>query len=142
VKRVAQPRQRRALSPRGGPVRTDGEPTSARRLGEALREGTGELSPADRALPHGFHSYPARFHPALVRRLLDGLPRGATVLDPFCGSGTALVEAVLAGARAFGTDVNPLAIELARLKARPFAAPERLVAALGLTRVRVEHQGI
>jgi DNA modification methylase len=70
-----------------------------------------------RELTHGFHSYPARFHPLLPRRLLATLPRGATVLDPFVGSGTALVEAVRVGARAVGSDVNPLAVELARLKA-------------------------
>jgi DNA modification methylase len=125
VKRVVQPRQRRALSARGGALRTDGEPGTARLLGEALRLSTGELGPDDRALPHGFHSYPARFHPALVRRLLDGISPGATVLDPFCGSGTTLVEAALAGARGFGVDINPLAVELSRLKATPLAEPLR-----------------
>ena len=38
------------------------------------------------------------------------------VLDPFCGSGTVLVEAMIAGRRAVGTDLNPLAVRLARLK--------------------------
>jgi hypothetical protein len=125
MKRPAQPRQRRALSAPGGRVRTDGEPALARRLGEALRQGTGELSPEERALPHGFHSYPARFHPRLVRALLDGAARGATLLDPFCGSGTTLVEGVLAGLRGFGVDVNPLAIQLSHLKATVCPAPLR-----------------
>ena len=66
---------------------------------------------------HGFHSYPARMHPdtaaELVRRLSGS---DDVVLDPFCGSGTVLVEARLAGRRAAGYDANPLAIELSWLK--------------------------
>lgn len=38
------------------------------------------------------------------------------MLDPFCGSGTSLVEARLLGRRALGSDLNPLALELAWLK--------------------------
>lgn len=70
-------------------------------------------------LTHGFHTYPARFHPLLVRRLLAAEPEARRVLDPFAGSGTTLIEAALAGRQALGTDVNPLAVELARLKATP-----------------------
>jgi hypothetical protein len=129
MKGPAKNRQRRSLSAPGGSIRTDGEPALARRLGEALRQGTGELAVEDRALPHGFHSYPARFHPRLVRLLLEGAHAGATLLDPFCGSGTTLVEGALAGLRGFATDVNPLAVELTRLKtaACPEAQRRRLV---------------
>jgi len=41
---------------------------------------------------------------------------GATVLDPFCGSGTSLVEARRLGRRGIGSDLNPLALELCWLK--------------------------
>ena len=41
---------------------------------------------------------------------------GATVLDPFCGSGTTLVEARAAGMSAVGIDLNPLAVLIARAK--------------------------
>jgi hypothetical protein len=56
---------------------------------------------------------------------------GATVLDPFCGSGTVLVEALIAGRRAIGTDLNPLAVMLARTKTSVLdeAAGAALVAA-------------
>jgi SAM-dependent methyltransferase len=47
------------------------------------------------------------------------------VLDPFCGSGTVLVEARLAGREAVGVDANPLAVRLARLKARSTTSQER-----------------
>jgi SAM-dependent methyltransferase len=81
---------------------------------------------------HGFHSYPARLHPETARLLVAGFSRAsAVVLDPFCGSGTVLVEARLAGRRALGVDVNPLAVELSLLKANgPGAAwAERLFSA-------------
>jgi hypothetical protein len=81
---------------------------------------------------HGFHSYPARLHPDTARLLVTGFSRaGAVVLDPFCGSGTVLVEARLAGRSALGVDVNPLALELSTLKANGPGAPwtERLFAA-------------
>ncbi|NLE85413.1 MAG: site-specific DNA-methyltransferase [Myxococcales bacterium] len=66
---------------------------------------------------HGFHSYPARLHPLTAARLIEGLSeKGQRVLDPFCGSGTVLVEARAAGRRAVGSDLNPLAVELAWLK--------------------------
>jgi hypothetical protein len=77
--------------------------------------------PADadaRELTHGFHSYPARFHPLLCRRLLAESARaGSVVLDPFVGSGTTLVEAAVRGAFGRGVDANPLAVSLAGLKA-------------------------
>jgi hypothetical protein len=40
------------------------------------------------------------------------------VIDPFCGSGTVLVEARLSGRRALGADLNPIAVMLSRLKTR------------------------
>ena len=99
----------------------EGPPELARLVATALDVPSG----ADpRELTHGFHSYPARFHPLLVRRLLAGVPRGATVLDPFVGSGTTTVEAVRAGLRALGSDVNPLGVELARLKSTPLSAAQ------------------
>jgi len=66
---------------------------------------------------HGFHSYPARLHPETAARLVAGLtPEGGRVFDPFCGSGTVLVEARLQGREAFGMDINPIGVRLARLK--------------------------
>ncbi len=75
---------------------------------------------------HGFHSYPARMHPDTAAGLVRALGRpGQTVLDPFMGSGTVLVEARLSGHRAWGVDANPLAVELATLKAGGLDARER-----------------
>jgi DNA modification methylase len=121
--RSRQPR-RRALSAPGGPITSGGEPTHARALVEALRVSTGDESEM-RSLTHGFHSWPARFHPLLVRRLLDDATPGTTLLDPFVGSGTTLIEGAVRGLRGVGSDVNPLAVELTRLKATPFSAERR-----------------
>lgn len=68
-------------------------------------------------LTHGFDRYPAKMIPAMARFLIEhvSIP-GQTVLDPFCGSGAVLVEALDAGRNSVGIDINPLAIILARAK--------------------------
>lgn len=80
--------------------------------------------PAD-TLTHGFHSYPARMHPAIARALLASIGRpDDVVLDPFCGSGTVPIEAMLAGHLAMGSDLSPLAVELAFVKSRLLTHPQ------------------
>ena len=118
-------KQRRALSHVGGEVRVVGGSEEDReRLRYALSVDPDEN--ATMAHVHGFHSYPARLHPETARRLVEGFaPPGGRVLDPFCGSGTVLVEARLLGRQAFGIDANPLAIELSTLKSSG-ASPEFL----------------
>ena len=97
-----------------------GEPTAAEALAEAL---DAVDSPADE-LTHGFHTYPARMHPAIAARVLHAFSReNDRVLDPFCGSGTVLVEAMLAGCQPTGVDLNPLALRIAEAHlAHPDAA--------------------
>lgn len=86
-------------------------------LAEALDVGSALEAARDHV--HGFHSYPARLHPVTAGRIVRGLCRPEeTVLDPFCGSGTVLIEANLAGLAGIGVDANPLAVELSRLKLR------------------------
>jgi len=117
-------KRRRSLTNVGGAVDVAGDREAAALLAQALDvapapapDGTSETDDADRAHVHGFHTYPARMHPATAGRLVRAVAsEGAIVFDPFCGSGTVLVEAMLAGRRAIGTDLNPLAVRLARLK--------------------------
>lgn len=123
--------ERHALEQVGGPVLVSfGDGAIRNALESAL-----DVAPDDdatRAHVHGFHSYAARLHPLTARRLIEALSdRSGTVLDPFAGSGTVLVEARLLGRRAIGTDLNPLGVLLARLKTRGTNARERaaLVAA-------------
>lgn len=67
---------------------------------------------------HGIHPYKGKFYPQLCKALLNlaDLPTGSTVLDPFCGSGTVLLEAQLNGHMAYGCDMNPLAVLISRAK--------------------------
>ena len=120
-------KQKRPLAGlRGGRIEASGEPKRAELLRHALdvviTDGDGGLAGE---YTHAFHSYPARFHPWVPRRLLAGEPDAARVLDPFVGSGTTMVEAVVAGRRAFGCDINPLAVMLSRVKATPRSPGER-----------------
>ena len=63
-------------------------------------------------------SYPAKFIPEIPRQLIELFHPGDTsgVLDPFCGSGTTLVETIDAGLDAWGIDLNPLACLIAKVK--------------------------
>ena len=87
---------------------------------------------AARALTHGFHSYAGRMHPSIARGAIDALSKpGETVVDPFCGSGTVLVEAMAAGRAAIGVDASALAVAIARVRidaAGRGRSGERLVA--------------
>jgi SAM-dependent methyltransferase len=71
-------------------------------------------------LTHQLFRFPAKFHPPVVRHLLeDHSSEGDTVLDPFCGSGTLLVEAVARDRHALGLDVDPVAVFVSRVKVTP-----------------------
>lgn len=129
--KVREHGRRRALSHVGGPTRVTGtsEDSAIARWALAVRAD----DPATRAHVHGFHSYPARLHPVTAARLVEALSRpGERVLDPFCGSGTTLVEARRTGRLALGSDLNPLAVELSWLKTlAPDAVVWRRVAEAG-----------
>nr|WP_195461105.1 DNA methyltransferase [Alistipes sp. D31t1_170403_E11] len=59
---------------------------------------------------HGFHNYPATMIPQIANKLIAEYGISAkTLFDPYCGTGTSLVEANLRGINAIGTDINPLA---------------------------------
>jgi len=79
---------------------------------------------------HGLHAYPARMIPQIAHRLIERYSSPYDlVLDPFCGSGTVLAEALLMKSHeradadiprnAVGNDINPLALLLAKVKSKP-----------------------
>jgi site-specific DNA-methyltransferase (cytosine-N4-specific) len=71
---------------------------------------------------HGIFRYPAMMVAPVVRRLIDEYgpsDRTGRLLDPFCGSGSALVEAMLHGMESAGVDLNPFATLLAKVKTTP-----------------------
>jgi site-specific DNA-methyltransferase (cytosine-N4-specific) len=69
---------------------------------------------------HGLHEYKGKFNPQVVRAICNmlGLRPDAWILDPFCGSGTTLLEAAHAGWNGLGLDRNPLAVKIANAKLR------------------------
>jgi|JI10StandDraft_1071094.scaffolds.fasta_scaffold06550_10 hypothetical protein len=102
-----------------GAISTGGDRELAARLGDALTAAAHDDVIAD-SLTHPIHTYPARLHPATARALVelvvDNMPDRTVFLDPFCGSGTTLVEARAVNAPAIGVDLNPLAVRLAWVK--------------------------
>jgi DNA modification methylase len=68
-------------------------------------------------LTHKFHSYPARFIPQIPLTFIKLFAKeDETVLDPFCGCGTTLVEAFLNNRNSIGNDFNPLGILISKVK--------------------------
>lgn len=73
---------------------------------------------------HGLFQYPAMMVPQVARAVLEQAcaihPEIEDAGDPFAGSGTILTESMLRGLSFSGTDINPLAVLLCRVKAGPF----------------------
>ncbi len=93
-------------------------------------------------LTHGLHSYAARMPWAMARALVRGFAQhGQRILDPFCGSGTTLLEAKLRGCHAIGTDINPLALRISEARCTPLGRGTRQRLAQASTRVVRRTQG-
>lgn len=74
-------------------------------------------------LTHHLHPYPAKLLPHIAHFFLRASTikqDGASVLDPFCGSGTVALEGSVAGYRSLVADANPLSIALTRVKTEPY----------------------
>lgn len=69
---------------------------------------------------HGYHRYPAKFIPQIVRKLVEtNTSAGDLVCDIFGGCGTTLVESKIMGRRSIGFDINPVAKLIAQVKVTP-----------------------
>jgi DNA modification methylase len=82
-----------------------------------------DLTPSQTSyITHSYHRYPAKFIPQLAARVIleNSLPDDL-VCDPFMGSATTLVEAIVHDRKAYGTDINPVAALIARAKTTPIA---------------------
>jgi hypothetical protein len=76
---------------------------------------------------HRLHPYLGKYVPQLVETFLTRYAtEGDLVWDPFCGSGTTLVEANAFGARAAGCDVSAFNCLLARVKTAEYDPPALL----------------
>ncbi|MYA71995.1 DNA methyltransferase [Candidatus Poribacteria bacterium] len=74
------------------------------------RDETWDLQNVDtKEYTHCFHTYPAMMIPQIARKLIKTYGvEGGWLLDPYCGTGTSLVEASLFGMHSVGCDINPL----------------------------------
>lgn len=87
------------------------------------KDGTWDFVKADtKEYTHCFHNYPAMMIPQIARELLNryGTPNGWG-LDPYCGTGTSLVEASIFGMNGVGCDINPLVRLIATAKTTPIS---------------------
>ena len=93
---------------------------------------------------HSIHPYPAKFIPQIPRELIRLFPppSGTAVFDPFCGSGTTLLEARLLGYKSIGNDLSPLAALIARVKTAPLASSLSAAAAAVCQRASATAQPI
>jgi hypothetical protein len=84
---------------------------------EGVGSSTNRLALGDRAV-HDWYRFVLAFPPHLVRTYLSGfgLERGRTLLDPFCGTGTTLVEGRKLGCNVVGFEANPMAHLAASVK--------------------------
>jgi len=115
-------KQKRALSQRAPRTEGRGDP----RLLDILKNAFARLEDDPDRLTHAFHTYPAKMHPGLAGALVRGFSKpGDALLDPFCGSGTVLVEAMASGRRSRGVDLNPLALRVAEVKTTLRTKPSR-----------------
>ena len=79
-------------------------------------------------LTHWIYPYKGKFHPQMIRALLNiiGLKENDSVLDPFVGSGTTAVEAMLLGINCIGIDVSPLCVLQSRVKTESLEVIEEI----------------
>lgn len=68
---------------------------------------------------HGIYPYRGKMSALDAAHVISQLPPTATLLDPFCGTGTIVYEAQARGMKAIGVDNNPLACVIAKGKTEP-----------------------
>lgn len=72
-----------------------------------------------------FNKYPTRYISAVPRFAIHAYSHaGDTVLDPFCGSGTTAIEAMLLGRNAISIDIDPFARLLIKVKTTVYTSAD------------------
>jgi DNA modification methylase len=100
--------------------RSDSQPLPTPALSEAALTAVAEAA-LDRqpvsGSTHNFYRYPARFSPRFAAAVIEHFSRpGDFIADPYMGGGTAVVEALVAGRRVVGNDLNSLATFITKVK--------------------------
>jgi tRNA G10 N-methylase Trm11 len=105
----------------------DVKKSSAKAGSTELNAQMNKLDSGDRAF-HDWYRFVLSFPPHLVRNYIQefGLDEGQTLLDPFCGTGTTLVESKRCGIRGVGLEANPFARFASSVKINWEIDPESL----------------
>lgn len=80
-------------------------------------------------LTHWIYPYKGKFHPQMIRALLNiiGLKKSDTVFEPFSGSGTTALEAQLLGINFIGIDISPLCVLQGKVKTKSAYAIDEII---------------
>ncbi len=80
-------------------------------------------------LTHWIYPYKGKFHPQMIRALLNiiGLKEGDTVFEPFSGSGTTALEAQLLGINFVGIDISPLCVLQGNVKTKSIYVLDEII---------------
>ena len=80
-------------------------------------------------LTHWIYPYKGKFHPQMIRALLNiiGLKEGDIVFEPFSGSGTTALEAQLLGINFIGIDISPLCVLQGKVKTKAIYAIDEII---------------
>lgn len=71
-------------------------------------------------ITHGYYTYPAKFIPQLAARIItENSQECDIIIDPFMGSGTTVIEAIVNNRIGIGVDINEIAVLLAKVKSTP-----------------------
>ncbi len=95
---------------------------------KAIKNGNLNRVRAEDSSIHDWYRFVLSFPPHLVRDYLTkfGITDHHTVLDPFCGTGTTLVECKKLGIQSVGVEGNPMAHFASRVKVNWSASPKEL----------------
>lgn len=92
-------------------------------------------------LTHGLHKYPAKFFPELPRWLIRRYSQESDmILDPFSGSGTTSIEALLLKRNAVGIDVDPFSRFISRVKITPLDEKDLIASQKSLLSALLNYQ--